>query len=104
VVSSKTRLGVMARVRFAGVTPRRGHLRGGVWLKRPVRSRRFVRVELIPPDNYIHYFELREPADLDAEIRRYLREAYRVGMQEHLRNPGARRRPRRPPAWVRVLG
>jgi hypothetical protein len=85
VVSNKTGLGFMVRVRFAGVTyVGKDWLRCGMWLTRRVRSRRWVRVDYYPPRAYIHRFELREPADLDAEIRRHLRESYAVGCQLHL--------------------
>ena len=84
LVSNKTKVGFMARVRFAGCEPRKDGLRCGMWLKRRVRSRRWTRVEFIPPDNYMHMFDVRGPRDFDAEIKRYLREAYDVGMQRHL--------------------
>lgn len=88
VVSNKTRLGVMVRVRFAGVAPRKGWLRAGMWLTRRVRSKRFVKVENVAPRCWIHWFDLCEPDDIDSEIRKYLREAYAIGRQEHLIDRG----------------
>jgi hypothetical protein len=98
VVSSKTRLVVMARVRFAGVVPRKDYWRASIWLTRPVRSSRFIKVERIVPGCYVHSFELREPGDLDGEIMKHLRESYAVGMQQHLRATGTRSGRHRPDA------
>ena len=83
-VVNKTRIAFMVRVRFAGVTSvREDSLRCSLWLTRPVASRRWVRVDRYTPRAYVYQFELREPRDLDAEIRGYLRESYGVGCQLH---------------------
>jgi len=85
LVSNKTRVGFMVRVRFAGVTAiRKDSLRCGMWLTRRVPSKRWVRVERVAPRAFIYHFEMRSPRDLTAEIRRFLREAYDVGCQRHL--------------------
>ncbi len=86
-VAVKSGIGFMVRVRFAGVTVQQRGLRAGFWLKRRIDSPRFSKVELIPPNNYIYSFHVRAPEDLDAEVRRWLTEAYRVGLQEHLSAP-----------------
>jgi len=83
-VSVKTGIGFMVRVRFAGAAPQKGGLRATFWLKRRIDSPRFAKVEFIPPNNYIYSFHVRVPEDLDDEVRGWLGEAYRVGIQEHL--------------------
>lgn len=86
LITTKSKVGFMTRVRFAGCEPRKDSLRAGAWLKRRVESPRVTRIEFIPPNNYIHYFDIRDPADLqDEEIQALLREAKAVGDQEHLR-------------------
>jgi hypothetical protein len=80
---NKSRISFQARVRFAGV-PRltKDGLIGGFWLKHRVDSPRFLRVELIPPNNYVYQFRITSEKDLDAEVLGWLREAYKVGQQK----------------------
>jgi hypothetical protein len=86
VISTKSRFGFMRRVRFAGVVrAKRDSLRIGFWLKRNVESPRFLRVQHLAGDDWIYELELRAESDLDAELRGWLAEAFRVGDQEHLR-------------------
>jgi len=84
VVPQKTRICFMTRVRFAGCTVRKDYLRATMWLTRRVHSKRFVRIESLAPKCYIHHFVIREASDLDKEVLSLLREARRVGDQEHL--------------------
>lgn len=83
-VAVKTGIGFMVRVRFAGAVLQKGGLRANFWLKRRIDSPRFAKVEFIPPNNYIYSFHVRSPDDLDDEVRGWLGEAYRVGIQEYL--------------------
>ena len=76
---AKTRIGLITQITFAAVMPRKDYLRGHLLLRRKARSRRFLRVEDGPP-YWVHHFVLRDEADLDADFRGWLREAYRVGM------------------------
>ena len=70
---------------FAAFRPRRRWLGGHLVLARPVDSPRFLRVDTYSPRNVVHAFRLTSPADVDAEFTGWLAEAYRVGIQEHLR-------------------
>lgn len=98
---TKTGVGLMVRVRFAGV--KRVSERGmtcGFWLKRRIESPRFSKVELIPPRDYIYTLRITSPDELDAEVLDWLREAYEVGEQRHLERATeerATRRGARPP-------
>jgi hypothetical protein len=85
VLPEKTRIAFQVRMSFAQVTPRRGWLDGHVILARCLNHPRFTRVETFSPRNHLHAFRLHDPAEVDAELRAWLREAYRVGCQEHLR-------------------
>lgn len=70
---------------FAAVSFRRDGLNGHVVLARRLENPRFTRIETISPRNHVHSFKLRSLSELDAELLTWLREAYRVGKQLHLK-------------------
>jgi hypothetical protein len=70
-------------------------------LTRPIESPRFTRVEYIPPYYFVHRLRLARAEDVDAELRGWLAEAYQVGAQRHVSDPGWHKE-RRPPDWVHV--
>jgi hypothetical protein len=84
VYANKTGIVFQARVRFAGVTPKKHWLDGAFWLKRRVEHPRFYRIETIPPGDYIHRFRLKTLSDVDRKLAKFVREAYDVGCQKHL--------------------
>ena len=95
VNATKSRISLQARMRFAGIDlPRRRHLVANFVLTRPIESPRLMRVDHVPPYYYVHRLRLGEPADVDAELRGWLAEAYQVGEQRHVNDP----------AWPRVHG
>jgi hypothetical protein len=73
----------MGRVRFAGAKVRRDRIRAAFWLRRAIESSRLVRIERIPPDNWIYEVDVRTPADIDNELLAWVREAYEIGGQRH---------------------
>ena len=83
-VPVKTGIGFMIRVRFARGVASEARPARSFWLKRRIDGPRFAKVEFIPPKNFIYSFYVRSPEDLDDEVRAWLAEAYRVGIQEHL--------------------
>ena len=85
VYAQKTRIVVQARVRFAGAVVRSGWLDAGLWLKRRVEHPLLVRVESFGRLGYGHHFRLQHPGDVDEALARLVREAHRIGEQEHLR-------------------
>lgn len=86
IVSSKTRISFMVRVRFAGCTVRKDSLRAGMWLPYPFDTPRAIRKEFIPPRYHLASFDIREPEDIDEEFKRLLGEAYhQSGCQEYLK-------------------
>ena len=88
VVPEKTRIAFQVRMSFAQVSPRRRWLDGHVVLARRFAHPRFRRIETISPRNHVHHFRIVTADDIDAELIGWLREAYAVGAQEHLRvNP-----------------
>jgi hypothetical protein len=86
---AKTRVGFITRMTFAAATPARDRLRCHLILSRRVGLPRFRKIEQYSPRCFGHYFNLRDQAELDEELRALVAEAYRVGMQERLQE-GAR--------------
>jgi hypothetical protein len=102
VNATKSRVSCQARMRFAGIDrPRRDHLVANFVLTRPIRSERLVRVEHVPPYYYVHRLRLFRADDVDEEVAAWLAEAYRVGEQAHVTEPGWLK-VREPPEWVHV--
>jgi hypothetical protein len=82
VIPQKTRLTCVARVRFAGLYPRRGGFLANISLHRWLDSPRVVRTEDYGPRWRISYVRIDKPEDLDDELRAWLQESYdAVGMQ-----------------------
>jgi hypothetical protein len=84
VLPEKTRIAFQVRMSFAAFTLRRRWVDGHVVLARRLDSPRFRSIEVISPRNQVHAFRLREPSEVDAEVARWLAEAYSVGEQRHL--------------------
>lgn len=89
VLPEKTRIAFQVRMSFAQVTPRMKWLDGHVVLARRLENPRFLKVETFSPHNHLHAFRLSAKSDIDDEFRDWLREAYLVGEQRHLKKKGA---------------
>jgi hypothetical protein len=85
ILPEKTRIAFQVRMSFAQITPRRRWLEGHVVLARRLEHPRFRRIETFSPRNHVHLFRIEKLSDIDAELRGWLREAYAVGEQKHLR-------------------
>jgi Domain of unknown function (DUF5655) len=85
IAPAKTRIGFQVRMIFAAVNKLsdRG-LDAHVVLARRLESPRFRRIEEMTPRCFVHHFKIVSLDELDQEVESWLREAYRVGMQEHL--------------------
>ncbi len=79
IVPDKTRIAFQARMRFAGVTVRRNCLEAGFPLPRRIEHPRFRQILSASPGRHYHYLRISSPAELDREVRAWLREAYRAG-------------------------
>jgi hypothetical protein len=86
VLPEKTRIAFQVRMSFAQVTPRKNWLDGHVVLARRLENPRFRRIDTISPRNHVHVFRIARPEEIDGEFVSWLREAYAVGKQEHLRD------------------
>ena len=91
VFPEKTRIAFQVRMSFAQLTPRRRWIDGHVVLARRLEHPRFRKVETFSPRNHVHVFRIASARDLDAEFRKWLREAYAVGEQRHLAPRNSRR-------------
>jgi len=85
IAPARTRIGFQVRMIFAAVNKLddRG-LDAHVVLTRRLGSPRFRRIESLAPRSHVHHFRIGAASELDQEVRDWLREAYRVGTQEHL--------------------
>jgi hypothetical protein len=90
ILPEKTRIAFQVRMSFAQVTPRKRWLDGHVVLARRLEHPRFRKIETFSPRNHLHAFRLEKPTDIDATFERWMREAYAVGEQRHLRDDAAR--------------
>ena len=95
ILPEKTRIAFQVRMSFAQVTPRKRWLDGHVVLARRLEHPRFRKIETFSPRNHLHAFRLEQPSDVDATFKRWMREAYAVGAQEHLRDTPQQRGSRR---------
>lgn len=86
VLPEETRIAFQVRMSFAQVTPRQHWLDGYVVLARRLPHTRFRGIDTVSPRNHVHHFRLESPAEVDDEFRSWLREAYAVGAQEHLKS------------------
>lgn len=88
IAPAKTRIGFQVRMIFAAVNKLNDKgLQAHVVLSRRLESPRFIKIDTMSPKCYVHHFIIREPSDLNEEVRSWLREAYQVGTQKNLLSP-----------------
>jgi hypothetical protein len=85
IIPEKTRIAFQVRMSFAAVSLRRDRIVGHVVLARRLENRRFTKVEYFSPRNHVHSFCFHSTEEMDSEVLAWLREAYLVGQQQHLR-------------------
>jgi hypothetical protein len=77
---------MQARIRLAGGRPQKRAFVAGFILPASATSKRLDRVEHYGSRHYFGgYIRIDAVAEVDAEIRRLMRLAYRIGCQDHLR-------------------
>jgi hypothetical protein len=82
VLPQKTRLVCVARVRFAGLYPRRDGFLASFALHRWLSSQRIVKTADYGPRWRGHYILVRSESDLNGELRSWLQESHDiVGLQ-----------------------
>ena len=86
IYPQKTRVVFQVRIRFGGGTPRKSAFVAGFLLPRDVQSARFTDVlDGVSRHYKACYVTLRSEKDVDAEIARWMKRAYKFGAQEHLK-------------------
>lgn len=86
VITQKTRLVCVARVRFAGLSPRKNGFLASFSLHRWLDSPRIVKTADYGPRWRGHYVLVQSEADLNDELKAWLQEAHDiVGLQSDLR-------------------
>jgi hypothetical protein len=82
IIPQKTRLVCVARVRFAGLTPRKDYFVANFALHRWLKSSRVIRKQEYGPKWRAHFVPIRSVDDLDDELTTWLQESHdSVGMQ-----------------------
>jgi hypothetical protein len=80
--AQKSRITIMARVRFAGAVVHTSYVDAALWLRRRAEHPRLARTEDYGRLGFGLHFRLERPEDIDASLDALMREAYRVGIQE----------------------
>lgn len=82
VIAQKSRLVCVARVRFAGLYPRKGFFLAAFALRRWLESPRIAKRADYGPRWRGHFVRIRSSVDVDDELRAWLQESHdTVGMQ-----------------------
>lgn len=82
VYAQKTSIVFQVRVRFARAMPKKQWLDGHFWLKRRASHPRLTKIEHLLRHDWIHWFRLTAPEDIDKAFGRLLRESYEIGEQK----------------------
>jgi hypothetical protein len=80
--AQKTSIVFQVRVRFARAMPRKHSLDGHFWLKRRVSHPTLTKVEHLRRNDWIHWFRITDPTQIDAKFVKSLRESYGFGQQK----------------------
>ena len=70
---------------FMVVSVQQNALRGHFVFARRLDHPRFLRVDTYSPRNHVHQFRLTSVEGLNAEFLGWIREAYAIGEQQHMR-------------------
>lgn len=80
--AQKSRITIMARVRFAGAVVHASYVDAALWMRRRVEHPLLRRTEDFGRLGFVHHFRLERADDVDAPLQALMREAYRVGTQD----------------------
>ena len=83
VLPEKTRIAFQARMSFAQLTTRKSWVTGHLVLARAIADPAIARIESLSPRNHVHHFRI-DRAEEVRGLAAMAREAYAVGLQEHL--------------------
>jgi hypothetical protein len=80
VVPTKTSINLLSRTSLGGIRLQRRKARLGIVLMHHVRDPRVQSTLRLSPRRIVHFLDLATVGDVDAVVRRWLREAHAVGM------------------------
>ena len=83
VAPVKTGIGFQAHVMFAAVAVRNYGIMGQLLLPKRVENRRFYRIESHRPQRYSHYLRIESVDEIDADLKRWIADAYKAGEQKY---------------------
>ena len=86
ILPEKTRIAFQVRMSFAAVQVQRSKITGHLVLAERCQRPCFVRVDFISRSNHVHHFTIAKSEDLNEELCGFIRQAYRVGQQTHLKH------------------
>ncbi len=86
ILPEKTRIAFQVRMSFAALQVQRGKIIGHLVLPQRYERPCFVRIDSLSRSNHVHHFKIEKPEDLDQELCGFIKQAYWVGEQKHLRN------------------
>ena len=86
ILPEKTRIAFQVRMSFAAVQVQRSKITGHLVLAERCQRPCFVRVDFISRSNHVHHFTIAKSEDLNEELCGFIKEAYRVGQQRHLKS------------------
>jgi hypothetical protein len=90
VAPAKTRVGFQVRMIFAAVNRLSDKsLTAHVILSRRLEHPRFKKIDTLSPTTHVHHFQVNNVQELDDEVRGWLRESYKVGVQKPFTARGA---------------
>ena len=86
ILPEKTRIAFQVRMSFAAVQVHCTKIVGHLVLPQRYERPCFVRIDSLSRGNHVHHFRIEGAEDLDEELCEFIKQAYRVGKQEHLEN------------------
>jgi len=92
VLPDNTRIAFELRLSFGSETAGERWVDGHVGLARGLQHPRFRRIDTISRRNHVHHFRFSTASEVDVEAEDWLREAYAVGQQRHLKTAAQRQR------------
>ncbi len=85
ILPEKTRIAFQVRMSFAALQVQRTKIVGHLVLAHRHERPCFVHIDSISRSNHVHHFRIDKPEDLDEELCGFIKQAYRVGEQRHLK-------------------
>ena len=77
----KTSIHLVNGSAFAGVATRKGYILLNIRTGYPIESSRVTKTEQVSRNRYHHLVKLEKPKDVDAELVKWLKDAYQLGDQ-----------------------